>query len=87
MTCRRAGATDGQRRDLRRGPGADDDDLLGIYEGIPLTERDTGYTMAFPDRITIYRLPTLRISHDADEVRRRSDHRRPRDRPPLRYRR
>ena len=26
--------------------------------------------MAFPDRITIYRLPTLRISHDADEVRR-----------------
>jgi predicted Zn-dependent protease with MMP-like domain len=48
----------------------DDDRLLGIYEGIPLTERDTSYTMAFPDRITIYRLPTLRISDDADEVRR-----------------
>ena len=49
---------------------ADDDELLGIYEGIPLTERDSGYTMTFPDRITIYRLPTLRISPDADEVRR-----------------
>ena len=49
---------------------ADDDELLGIYEGIPLTERDSGYTMTFPDRITIYRLPTLLISHDAEEVRR-----------------
>lgn len=48
----------------------DDDHLLGIYEGIPLTERDTNYTMAIPDRITIYRLPTLRISQDAAEVRR-----------------
>jgi predicted Zn-dependent protease with MMP-like domain len=44
--------------------------LLGLYEGVPLTERDSSYMMAIPDRITIYRLPTLRISHDADEVRR-----------------
>jgi predicted Zn-dependent protease with MMP-like domain len=44
-------------------------ELLGLYEGIPLTERTSSYVMAMPDRITIYRLPTLRISCDADEVR------------------
>jgi predicted Zn-dependent protease with MMP-like domain len=43
--------------------------LLGLYEGVPLTERTSSYVMAMPDRITIYRLPTLRICADADEVR------------------
>jgi predicted Zn-dependent protease with MMP-like domain len=47
----------------------DEHDLLGLYEGIPLTERGSTYMMAMPDRITIYRLPTLRICADADEVR------------------
>jgi predicted Zn-dependent protease with MMP-like domain len=48
---------------------ADEPDLLGLYEGIPLTERFGDYVMTSPDRITIFRLPTLRISADADEVR------------------
>jgi predicted Zn-dependent protease with MMP-like domain len=48
---------------------ADEPDLLGLYEGTPLTERFGDYVMALPDRITIYRLPTLRISADRDEVR------------------
>ena len=30
-------------------------DLLGLYEGIALTERDTKYAGALPDTITIYR--------------------------------
>ena len=30
-------------------------DLLGLYEGIALTERDTTYAGALPDTITIYR--------------------------------
>ncbi len=34
-------------------------DLLGLYEGIPLTERDGWYAGVLPDRITVYRLPTL----------------------------
>ena len=38
---------------------ADEPDLLGLYEGIPLTERDGWYAGVLPDRITIYRLPTL----------------------------
>jgi predicted Zn-dependent protease with MMP-like domain len=29
--------------------------LLGLYQGIPLTSRTTGYAGVLPDRITIYR--------------------------------
>jgi predicted Zn-dependent protease with MMP-like domain len=32
-------------------------DLFGLYEGIPLTERDSGYSGALPDRIFIYQRP------------------------------
>ena len=46
----------------------DDPDLLGLYDGTPLTERDSGYTMAVPDRITIYRKPTLAMCSSEDEV-------------------
>jgi predicted Zn-dependent protease with MMP-like domain len=46
----------------------DEPDLLGVYDGVPLTERTSSYVMAMPDRIFIYRLPTLRISRDRDEV-------------------
>jgi predicted Zn-dependent protease with MMP-like domain len=28
--------------------------LLGLYEGVPLTSRTTGYAGVLPDRITIY---------------------------------
>jgi predicted Zn-dependent protease with MMP-like domain len=36
-------------------PPADAPGLLGLYEGIPLTERGSDYTWALPDRITLYR--------------------------------
>ena len=49
-------------------PPAGDPELLGLYEGIPITERDSGYAGALPDRITIYRRPTLRICETADDV-------------------
>jgi len=35
----------------------EDPDLFGLYLGIPLTERDSGYAGVLPDRIAIYRLP------------------------------
>jgi len=35
--------------------------LLGLYEGIPLTERGTGYGGVLPDKITIYRGPLERL--------------------------
>jgi predicted Zn-dependent protease with MMP-like domain len=34
-----------------------DPDLLGLYEGIPLTERLSDYSAVLPDRITVFRLP------------------------------
>lgn len=46
----------------------DDPDLLGIYEGVALTERDGQYAGVLPDRITIFREPILDICADADEV-------------------
>ncbi len=36
-------------------PPADARNLLGLYEGIPLTERGNDYTWTLPDRITLYR--------------------------------
>jgi len=48
---------------------ADDPELLGLYDGIPLTERDTMYGGVLPDRISIYRRPTLAICDTDDDVR------------------
>ncbi|MGQ0625902.1 MAG: metallopeptidase family protein [Sporichthyaceae bacterium] len=49
-------------------PPADDPDLLGLYDGVPLTERDGWYTGVLPDRITIYRNPTLAICETREDV-------------------
>jgi predicted Zn-dependent protease with MMP-like domain len=45
-----------------------DDDLLGLYEGVSLTERDSDYAGALPDAITIYRDALLDICESEDEV-------------------
>ncbi|SFB20166.1 Predicted Zn-dependent protease, minimal metalloprotease (MMP)-like domain [Cellulomonas marina] len=48
---------------------AEDPDLLGLYEGTPLTERDGWWAAgSLPDRITVFRGPTLRMCEDRDEV-------------------
>ena len=49
-------------------PPADDPDLLGLYDGTPLTERDSTYSMVVPDRITLFRGPLLATCADEDEV-------------------
>ena len=47
----------------------DDPHLLGLYEGVPLTERGHDYA-ALPDTITLFRLPILRVcSTGADVIR------------------
>jgi predicted Zn-dependent protease with MMP-like domain len=46
----------------------DGEDLLGLYEGVPLTERDTWYSGVLPDRITIYRRPILAICTTVADV-------------------
>jgi predicted Zn-dependent protease with MMP-like domain len=42
--------------------------LLGLYHGVALTERTSYYSGVLPDRITIYRLPILRICHSEQDV-------------------
>jgi predicted Zn-dependent protease with MMP-like domain len=44
--------------------------LLGLYQGVPLTQRTSGYAGALPDKITIYRGPLERLyGSDADRLR------------------
>ena len=51
-------------------PGEDPDTvLLGLYEGVPLTERDSWWDAgSLPDRITIYRQPILDIGSSREDV-------------------
>lgn len=60
-------------RDRRR-LGIGNATLYGLYEGVPLTQRTSGYDRVLPDRITLYWGPLLRDfpdEHDlAEEVRR-----------------
>ncbi|MEV7661641.1 metallopeptidase family protein [Paenarthrobacter sp. NPDC089316] len=51
-------------------PGEDPDTvLLGLYEGVPLTERDSWWDAgSLPDRITIFRQPILNICGSRQEV-------------------
>lgn len=44
-------------------------DLLGLYEGTALTERDTYGFGELPDRIVLYREPLLAICDTEDELR------------------
>ncbi|SCF69848.1 Predicted Zn-dependent protease, minimal metalloprotease (MMP)-like domain [Streptomyces sp. Cmuel-A718b] len=49
-------------------PDPGDPDLLGLYEGTPLTDRGEWYAGVLPDRITIYRGPTLRMCETQEDV-------------------
>lgn len=42
--------------------------LLGLYEGVPLTERSHAYGLVPPDKITIFREPILRHVARRDEA-------------------
>ncbi|MHB9111921.1 MAG: metallopeptidase family protein [Thermoleophilia bacterium] len=43
--------------------------LLGLYEGIPLTDRPRAYAGALPDRISIFRFPIQAMSRTDDDIR------------------
>ncbi|MDR2895816.1 MAG: metallopeptidase family protein [Propionibacteriaceae bacterium] len=49
-------------------PEGDDRGLLGLYDGIPLTERDLDYGGVLPDRIVIFREPLKTICNGTDEL-------------------
>lgn len=46
----------------------DEPGLLGRYEGVALTMRDSQYSGVLPDRITIYRHALLEICHDEQQL-------------------
>ena len=46
----------------------DEPDLLGLYEGVALTERDSHYAGSLPDTIRIYRDALLDVCDSDDEV-------------------
>jgi predicted Zn-dependent protease with MMP-like domain len=42
--------------------------LLGLYEGIPLTQRGNSYTFVLPDKITLFKHSILRVVRNDDEL-------------------
>ena len=42
--------------------------LLGLYQGIPLTRRTSGYNLVPPDRITIFQGPLERAARSDDDL-------------------
>ena len=49
---------------------ADDPELLGLYDGVPLTERDGWWDAgSLPDRITIFQGPLERLCTSVSQLR------------------
>lgn len=48
--------------------------LLGLYQGIPLTQRGSHYSMALPDKITIFQGPIESICRTREQVIKQVQH-------------
>lgn len=48
-------------------PATEPADTLGLYDGVPLTERDD-YAGVLPDRVFVFRNPVLAMCDTAEEV-------------------
>lgn len=48
--------------------------LFGLYQGVPRTQRGAGYNLVLPDKITIFKMPMLRVSPDMAELKRQVKH-------------
>jgi predicted Zn-dependent protease with MMP-like domain len=51
-------------------PPPDQPGLLGLYEGIPLTRRTSGYFGVLPDRITLFRSTVVAAAGNERDLRR-----------------
>ena len=49
-------------------PEGEPDDLLGLYDGVALTERDSMNSGQLPDRILVFRGPLLDLVESEDEL-------------------
>lgn len=56
-----------ERPTSEQNPGPEE--LLGLYEGIPLHERGPDYVSELPDTIFIFRAPHLALGLPADQLR------------------
>src|SRR6476619_2936045 len=54
-----------QREDVRLRAG---ETLFGLYQGIPRTQRDSGYNLVAPDRISIFQGPLARACATPDAI-------------------
>jgi predicted Zn-dependent protease with MMP-like domain len=43
--------------------------LFGLYEGIPLTARGSGYNLVLPDKITLFKLPLQAASDSLESLK------------------
>lgn len=56
------------REQLRENGLSDKHELFGLYEGVPLTERDSNYGMVQPDRIFIFQGPIEAVCRTQDDL-------------------
>ncbi len=56
------------RRDLLEDMGITSGTLFGLYQGVPLTEREWNFGNALPDRIVIYQKPIERAATTPEEM-------------------
>ena len=57
--------TDEQKQKMALREGAI---LLGLYEGIPLTQRGNSYSFVLPDKITLFKHSILRVVQDEQQL-------------------
>lgn len=43
--------------------------LFGLYQGVPLTHRTSGYSLVLPDKITIFQGPITAVHRTDDAIR------------------
>lgn len=48
--------------------------LFGLYEGLPLPQRYSGYNKITPDKITIFKNPITNASHDEADLKEQIKH-------------
>ena len=46
----------------------EDPEILGLYDGLALTERDNHYSGVLPDKISLYRIPLCLMAEDTDHL-------------------
>lgn len=63
--------TEAQRHKMKLRPY---ETLFGLYEGIPLTSRGSGYNLVLPDKITIFKNPIMYAAPDIEALKKQVKH-------------